>query len=87
MHDTAGHFRNELKYCRSCTAEKKDLADDAERAIRKPLEEEDAVVLKTVLSQFKSESLKKLYTAWFTTCRISEHDTVEPAAKKTRVEE
>jgi hypothetical protein len=54
--------------------------------IEKELENEDAIVLARVISEFKSKSLKKTVNTWFSACSIAKPD-LEPSTKKMRLEE
>jgi hypothetical protein len=54
--------------------------------IQEELEKDDAIILKSVLSQFKSESLQEIATSWFKSCAISQDGKAKPALKKQKVE-
>jgi hypothetical protein len=76
-----------LDYCRSCTTENNERDKQTKLEIQKQLEKDDAIVLKMMQSQFKSESLKNIVTGWFKSCKIPEDDTAGPAQKKLKVDD
>ena len=83
-----------LDYCKACTtlnsqkekgvlAAAAAVAAAAELAVQQQLESDDAIVLKTVQAQFKSESLKITASNWLAAHHHSKDDA-EPATKKLK---
>lgn len=78
-----------LDNCRPCKTANNLREQQRKLAIQKQLENDDAIILKTVQSQLKSESLKKTHSDWFAACEIPEHETddaAENTKKKVNVE-
>lgn len=75
-----------LEYCKPCATANNEQENQKRMVIQRQLEKDDAIIIKTMQSQFKSESLKGTVTSWFRSCKILQYDAVEPAPKKLRVE-
>jgi hypothetical protein len=68
-----------LDYCQACTTLNTQKEKGSELAVQQQLESDDAIVLKTVQAQFKSESLKKTAANW-----LAAIINAEPVTKKLK---
>lgn len=74
--------------CRPCTTLNGIREEQQRLTIQSQLEKDDAIVLKTVLSEFKLELLKRSLSAWFVSCTISQDiTTAAPTNKRLKIDE
>jgi len=95
-HTSCNGFVNkgaEPDYCKACTDARAEQAKRDRRAVQEQLEKEDAALLFTLQSQFKSESMKQAMTTWLTECgleaaraTVANSNGAQPASKKLKVE-
>lgn len=81
----------ELDYCKPCSAKQKQLETQKQKVLEKQLEKEDAIVLFSVHSHFKSKSMKTVISNWLTSCSIASpdnhtHSDIEHIPKKAKSE-